>query len=80
MKVELATFYRHYDYPNAFAFPQPGRGHVRTLETVRSNLYFEYRISQHFSINAKTEYRESASSDSRISLRPDLVPALGWQQ
>jgi len=66
VKLELASYYRHYDYPNAFAFHNPIAG-IRSLETIRSNLYAEFRVSPHFSINAKTEYRESASSDSRIS-------------
>jgi hypothetical protein len=65
VKLELASFYRHYDYPNAFAFHNPIAG-IRSLETIRSNLFVEFRMSPHFSINAKTEYRESASSDSRI--------------
>lgn len=66
VKFELASYYRHYDYPNAFAFHNPIAG-LRSLETVRSNLLAEYRISEHFSLDAKVEYRESASSDSRIS-------------
>ena len=66
IKLELASYYRHYDYPNAFAFHNPIAG-IRSLETIRSNLYAEFRVSPHFSIHAKTQYRESASSDSRIN-------------
>ncbi len=65
VKLEVASYYRHYDYPNAFAFHVPIAG-LRSLETIRSNLLAEFRVSPHFSINAKVEYRESASSDSRI--------------
>ena len=66
IKLELASYYRHYDYPNAFAFHNPIAG-IRSLETIRSNLFADFRVSPHFSINAKAEYRDSASSDSRIN-------------
>jgi hypothetical protein len=66
LNLKLASYYRHYDYPNAFAFNNPIAG-IRSLETIRANLLAEYRITPHFSINAKAEYRESASSDTRIS-------------
>ena len=65
LKFDLAAYYRNYDYPRAFAFHNPIAG-PRSLETIRSNLLGEFRISAHFSINAKVEYRESASSDTRI--------------
>jgi hypothetical protein len=66
LKLDFATYYRHYDYPRAFAFHNPIAG-PRSLETIRSNLLGEFRISAHFSINAKVEYRDSASSDTRIN-------------
>ena len=66
VKLDLATYYRHYDYPNAFAFHNPIAG-IRSLETIRSKLRAEYRITPHFSINARAEYRDSASSDTRIN-------------
>jgi hypothetical protein len=66
VKLELASHYRHYDYPNAFAFHNPIAG-IRSLETVRTDLLAEYRLSPHFSINVRAEYRESASSDTRIN-------------
>ena len=66
VKLAVATYYRHYDYPSAFAFHNPVAG-IRSLETIRSNLLAEFRITQHFSINAKVEYRDSDSSDSRIN-------------
>lgn len=65
-KLNIASYYRHYDYPNAFAFHNSIAG-IRSLETIRSNLLAEFRWTQHFSINAKAEYRNSDSSDSRIN-------------
>jgi len=66
VKLKLVSYYRYYDYPNAFAFHNPIAG-ARTLESVRSNLLAEFRVTPHISINARAEYRESASSDLRIN-------------
>jgi hypothetical protein len=66
VKLELGSYYRHYDYPNAFAFHNPIAG-ARSLETIRGNLLAEFRVSPHISINARAEYRDSASSDLRIN-------------
>lgn len=66
VKLEFDSYYRHYDYPNAYAYHNPIAG-IKSLETIRSNLLAEFRVTPHISINARAEYRESASSDVRIS-------------
>ncbi len=66
IKLELASYYRHYDYPNAFAYHNPVAG-IKSLQTVRADILGEFRITPHFSINVEAEFRESASSDVRIN-------------
>ncbi len=65
VKLELESYYRHYDYPNAFAFHNEDAG-LRSLESIRTNLLGEFRITPRLSINARAEYNESASTDNRI--------------
>jgi len=65
VKLELATNYRHYDYPRSFAFNNPDAG-IRSLETLRGNINAEYRITPRLSVNVEAEYRESSSSDFRV--------------
>ena len=44
LNFKLKSYYRNYDYPNAFAFHNPAGG-VRSLETTRANLLGDFRIT-----------------------------------
>ena len=72
--------YRIYDFPNAFAFHNPAVG-AKTLETAEGELAATYRITKNLSILAEVEYRETASTDTRIQYER-MVFSLGvvWQQ
>lgn len=65
VNFKLKSYYRNYDYPRAFAFHNPVAG-VRSLETVFANLGLEYRITPRLSVNVEAEFRQSASTDTRI--------------
>ncbi len=63
--LELDTSYRDYEYPNAFAFHEPLAG-PKTLETIDAELLGTFRLSRRFSLLAEIDYRETASTDTRI--------------
>ena len=63
--LEFEAAYRNYDYPNAFAFHEPVAG-PKTLETVDVELLGTWRISRHFDLLFEVDYRETASTDTRI--------------
>ena len=65
MSFKLASHYRNYDYPNAFAFHNPVAG-IRSMEAVRGNFEGEFRITPRFSVNLEAEYRETSSTDLRL--------------
>ncbi len=80
IKLELATNYRHYDYPHSYAYNNPDAG-IRSLETLRVNFDTEYRITPRLSANFEAEYRESSSSDIRVSYdRTWFSLGLTWRQ
>ncbi|MDA1062793.1 MAG: hypothetical protein O2907_00405 [Proteobacteria bacterium] len=54
---------------------------IKTLETVRSNLLAEFRMTPHLSIRAEAELRESVSTDTRIGYdRSWFSLGVTWQQ
>lgn len=63
--LDLQTWYRIYDYPNAFAFNNPALP-VKTLETATGQLRLSYRFTPHLSMQSQIEYRGTASTDTRI--------------
>ena len=63
--LDLRSYYRIYDYPNAFAFNNPATG-IKTLETARANLTASYRITRHLSLALEAELRGTSSTDTRI--------------
>ena len=63
--LEMEASYRDYDYPNAFAFHEPVAG-PKTLETLDAEIVGTWRISRHFRLVAEFDYRETASTDTRI--------------
>lgn len=63
--LEFEAAYRNYDYPNAFAFHEPAAG-PKTLETLDAEFLATWRISRHFSLIAEIDFRETASTDTRI--------------
>ena len=65
VSLKLASYYRNYDYPNAFAFNNP-LAVDKTLESVRGNFHGEFRITPRFSVELEAEYRETSSTDLRI--------------
>ncbi len=62
---EIGATYRDYDYPNAFAFHEPIAG-PKTLETMDSEVLGTWRLTRRFSLIADVDYREAASTDTRI--------------
>ena len=78
--IKLKSYYRNYDYPNAFAFHNPAGG-VRSLETTRANLLGDFRITPRLTLNAEVEYRVSSSNDFRINYdRTWYTLGLTWKQ
>ena len=63
--VAFNVWYRDYEYPNAFAFHNPVAG-PKTLETIDSEILATFLISRHFRLEAEIDYRETASTDTRI--------------
>ncbi len=63
--LEIDAAYRNYDYPNAFAFHEPAAG-PKTLETLDAEILGTWRLSRRFSLVAEFDYRETASTDTRI--------------
>jgi hypothetical protein len=63
--LEIETAYRNYDYPNALAFHEPLAG-PKTLETLDAEILGTWRMSRQFSLIAEVDYRETASTDTRI--------------
>ncbi len=63
--LDLRSYYRVYDYPNAFAFNNPVTG-TKTLETARANLTASYRITPRLSLALEAEVRGTSSTDTRI--------------
>ncbi|HEY5624588.1 MAG TPA: hypothetical protein VIV14_12575 [Gammaproteobacteria bacterium] len=64
-KVEMNAVYRLYDYPNAFAFNNPVAG-PKTLETIDAEILATWRFNRHYRLEAELDYRETASTDTRI--------------
>ena len=78
--LEANGNYRIYDYPNAFAFHNPAAG-LKTFESVDSELMTSYRMTKHLSLVLDVEYRETASTDARISYdRIRFSIGVVWQQ
>lgn len=80
LRFEVGSYYRNYDYPNAYAFHNPVAGE-KTLETLRSKVLAEFRMTQHLSITAEAELYESVSTDTRIGYdRNWFSLGVSWQQ
>ena len=78
--VDLDSTYRNYNYPNAFAFHNPVAG-PKTLETAETELTATYRINRNLSVTGELEYRDDASTDTRIQY-DRMIISIGvvWQQ
>ena len=77
--LEIETAYRDYDYPNAFAFHEPLAG-PKTLETLDAEIRGTWRISRHFRLIAEVDFRETASTDTRIEYdRTRYSLSLVWE-
>lgn len=77
--LELETSYRDYVYPNAFAFHEPIAG-PKTLETLDVEVLATWRISRHFRLFGEIDYRETASTDTRIQYeRTRYSLSLVWE-
>lgn len=78
--LRLTSYYRIYDYLNAFAFHNPAAG-PKTLETLDGELVATYRMTRHMSLVAEIEYREVVSTDTRIAYdRNRYSLGVVWQQ
>jgi len=79
-KLKVSGYYRNYSYPNAFAFHNPVAGQ-KTLESVRTNLLAEFRMTPRLSLTAEAEYRDTASTDIRIGYeRTWFSLGVTWQR
>jgi hypothetical protein len=79
-RLELSSYYRNYDDPNAFAFHNPVAG-IKTLESLRGNVLAEFRMTPRLSLRAEAELRESVSTDIRIGYdRTWFSLGVTWQQ
>ena len=78
--LELNGYYRNYDYPNAFAFHEPAAG-PKTLETLDAELVGTWRLSRQFTLAAEIDYRDTASTDTRIQYdRTRYSLSLIWER
>jgi tetratricopeptide (TPR) repeat protein len=79
-ELNLNGYYREYDYPNAFAFNNPVAG-PKTLESVDGELLATWRMTQRLKLVAEIEYRETASTDTRIEYdRTRYSLGVVWEQ
>ena len=79
-ELDVRGHYRIYDFPNAFAFHNPAAG-TKTLESAEGEVSATYRITKNLSIVAEVEYRENASTDTRIAYERMLYSiGVVWQQ
>jgi tetratricopeptide (TPR) repeat protein len=77
--LAMNAWYRVYDYPNAFAFNNPVAGE-KTLETIDSEILATFLLSDHFWLEAEIDYRETASTDTRIEYdRTRYSLSLVWE-
>lgn len=79
-KLDVGTFYRIYNYPNAFAFHNPVAG-LKTLESVNGNIAASFRMTPQLSLVAEAILFEYASTDSRIAYdRKFFSIGVTWHQ
>ena len=79
-KLELDAYYRNYSFPNTFAFNNPVAG-PKTLESVYGRLAGTYHMTGHLLLVAEVLYRESVSTDTRISYeRNHYSIGVVWRQ
>ena len=80
LSFELGSFYRNYDYPNAFAFHNSVAG-IKSLESVHANFTSTFRITPRFSVDLEAEYRETSSTDLRLQYdRTWFTLGFTWRQ
>ena len=78
--LETNAYYREYDYPNAFAFNNPVAG-PKTLESVDGEFLATWRMTKRLKLVAEIEYRETASTDTRIEYdRTRYSLGVVWEQ
>lgn len=78
--LELASFYRLYNYENAFAFNNPAAP-TKTLETVDGVLAATFRMTKRLSLVLEAEYRDQVSTDARLEYeRSRYSLGIRWQQ
>jgi len=78
--LEANGYYRVYDYPNAFAYNNPITG-PKTLESADGEFLATWRMTKHLKLVAEIEYRETASTDTRIEYdRTRYSLGVVWEQ
>jgi hypothetical protein len=79
-EVELSGYYRNYKYDNAFAFNNPALP-GKTLETLRADAAFTYRMTPRLSLVVDARYDDLVSNDTRIQYdRARYSIGVIWEQ
>ena len=79
-EIDLKSYYRIYDYPNAFAFHNPAAG-PKTLETADTEFTATFRFNRNLSLTGEVDYCDVASTDTRIQYDRVLFSiGVVWQQ
>jgi len=78
--LTVAALGRSYDYPNAFAY-HVAAGGARELEEIGMTLEAEYRLSQHFALEAELHSFDVTSTDARAAYtRTQAMLGVEWRR
>lgn len=80
LDLELAGFYRLYNFENAFAYNNPAAP-AKTLETADGIFAAVFRMTRRLSLVLEADYRDQVSTDARIEYdRTRYSLGIRWQQ
>ncbi len=76
---EINGIYRLYDYPNAFAFHEPGAP-IKDQESTEVRVLGSFRMTRSLTLVAEGRYTETVSNDTRIEYeRTEYLLGVRWQ-